>query len=324
MPDLTMQDLYLGSIISVFSRQLKIVEYADVFTKAQFEEVKQKTFAMIKPDAYGSIGKILARIESEGFRISNLRMTKFTLRDAEDFYAEHRGRSFFQDLTTTISSDFIVGLELVDMDSIKKWRTLIGPTNSQIARIEAPNSLRALYGTDGTKNACHGSDSVVTAKKELDFFFGENSPLRTTAIFNNCSCGVIKPHIVNEKKIGKVVDQIIAGGFEISALEMFNLDKPTAEEFMIVYKGVLPEYSSLVDHLTLGPCIALEVRQEDAVNKFREFCGPHDPELAKTLRPKTLRAVFGCDRVKNAVHCTDLQEDGVLESEYFFNILQPK
>ena len=51
---------------------------------------KYRTFAMIKPDAYGSIGKILARIESEGFRISNLRMTKFTLRDAEDFYAEHR------------------------------------------------------------------------------------------------------------------------------------------------------------------------------------------------------------------------------------------
>lgn len=76
--------------------------------------------------------------------------------------------------------------------------------------------------------------------------------------------------------------------------------------------------------MTVGPCIALEIRQEDAVNKFRELCGPHDPELAKTLRPKTIRAVFGQDRVKNAIHCTDLQEDGVLESEYFFNILQPK
>ena len=90
------------------------------------------------------------------------------------------------------------------------------------------------------------------------------------------------------------------------------------------FQGVLPEYSSLVEHLTLGPCVALEVRQEGVVEKFREFCGPHDPELAKTLRPKTLRAVFGVDRVKNAVHCTDLPEDGVLESEYFFNILQPK
>jgi len=70
---------------------------------------------------------------------------------------------------------------------------------------------------------------------------------------------------------------------------------------MVVYKGVLPEYSALVEHLTIGPCIALEVRQDDVVTKFRELCGPHDPELAKTLRPKTIRACFGTDRVKNGI-----------------------
>lgn len=323
-PDLTLSDLYLGSIISVFSRQLKIVDYADVFTRGKFEEVKQKTFAMIKPDAYGNIGKILTRIEQDGFRISNIKMTKMTLKDAQEFYGEHRGKPFFEELTNHMSSDFIVGVELVDNDSIKKWRSLIGPTNCQIARVEAPNSLRALYGQEGVRNACHGSDAVTSARRELDFFFGEQSNLRTTALFNNCSCGVIKPHIINEGNIGRVVDMVIQAGFEISALEMFNLDGPTAEEFMCVYKGVLPEYSALVEHLTIGACISLEVRQEDAVNKFRELCGPHDPELAKTLRPKTIRALFGKDRVKNGIHCTDLPEDGVLESEYFFNILQPK
>jgi len=116
-----------------------------------------------------------------------------------------------------MSSDFIVGLELVGNDSIKKWRTLIGPTNCQIARVEAPNSLRALYGQEGVRNACHGSDAVASAKRELDFFFGDNSNLRTTAMFSNCTCGVIKPHIVNEGKIGQIVNQIIQGGFEISA-----------------------------------------------------------------------------------------------------------
>ena len=63
-----------------------------------------------------------------------------------------------------MSSDFIVGLELVSEDAIKKWRTLIGPTNCQVARVEAPNSLRALYGKEGVRNACHGSDA---RKKEL-------------------------------------------------------------------------------------------------------------------------------------------------------------
>lgn len=102
---------------------------------------------------------------------------------------------------------------------------------------------------------------------------------------------------------------------------MFYLDKPTANEFLDVYKNVLPEQSALSDHLTTGPCIVLEVRQEDSVNQFRELCGPHDPEIARNLRPQTLRAKFGKDRVKNAVHCTDLIEDGILECDYFFTIL---
>jgi len=53
-------------------------------------------------------------------------------------------------------------------------------------------------------------------------------------------------------------------------------------------------------------------------------CGPHDPEIAKILKANTIRAKFGIDRIRNAVHCTDLPEDGVLEVEYFFNILQQK
>jgi nucleoside-diphosphate kinase len=72
--------------------------------------------------------------------------------------------------------------------------------------------------------------------------------------------------------------------------------------------------------MTTGPSIVLEVRQENAVTSFRQLCGPMDPEIAKNLRPNTLRARFGEDRVKNAIHCTDLPEDGVLESQYFFKI----
>ena len=58
---------------------------------------------------------------------------------------------------------------------------------------------------------------------------------------------------------------ILVNGFEISALELFMLDKPIAEEFLDVYKGVLPEYSALVEQITSGPVIALEVRQENVV-----------------------------------------------------------
>ena len=320
--DITLKDLYLGSIITVYSRQLKIVDYADIYTRGKFEVTKEKTFAMIKPDAQKHMGKIINALENDGFRISNIKMTRMTMQDAQAFYSEHMGKPFFETLTNFMSSGLIVGMEQVAEGAIKKWRSQIGPTNSNVAREQAPNSIRAMFGTDGTMNACHGSDAIASAKRELDFFFGPTTSLRTTATFDNCTCAVVKPHVIMEKNQGKALQLISDNEFEISALEMFNLDKPTAEEFMCVYKGVLPEYSSLVEHLTIGPCVALEVKNADAVNKFRELCGPHDPELARTLRPKTVRALLGQDRVKNAVHCTDLVEDGILDCEYFFNVLQ--
>ena len=115
---------------------------------------------------------------------------------------------------------------------------------------------------------------------------------------------------------------ILSEGFEISAMEMFHMDKPTSEEFFEIYKGVFPEYTSIIEHVSSGgPVIALEIRQENAVHTFRKLCGPHDPEMARETKPNTIRAKFGIDKVRNAVHCTDLVEDGVLECEYFFSIL---
>lgn len=115
---------------------------------------------------------------------------------------------------------------------------------------------------------------------------------------------------------------ILQAGFEISALEMFYLNRPQAEEFYDVYKGILPEYLPLIEHLSNGPTILLEVRQEDVVTQFREFVGPYDPVIAQHLKPQTLRAKFGTGRVKNGVHCTDMPEDGSLECQYFFDIMQ--
>ena len=72
-------------------------------------------------------------------------------------------------------------------------------------------------------------------------------------------------------------------------MEMFSLDKPSAEEFFEVYKGVLPEFVALTEQMVTGPCIALEIRQENVVQAFRDLAGPMDPEIAKNLRPNTLR-----------------------------------
>lgn len=82
----------------------------------------------------------------------------------------------------------------------------------------------------------------------------------------------------------------------------------------------------MVEQLVAGPVLALEVQMPSSPSKvvshLRELCGPMDPEIARHLRPTTIRARFGQNKVMNAVHCTDLPEDGSLESQYIFQILQ--
>ena len=217
-----------------------------------------------------------------------------------------------------MQSDVVTGMELVAENSTQKLRDLMGPTDSAEAKASAPGSLRAHFGTDTMRNAVHGSQTVADFQKESELFFSKS--FGPTAAFNNCTCCIIKPHVVQAGQAGQVIDMILQEGFEISSMQMFQLDRPTAEEFFEVYKGVLPEFVGMVEHMTTGPCIVLEVRQENAVKSFRDLCGPTDPEIAKYLRPNTIRARFGQSRTVNAVHCTDLEEDGQLEVEYWFSI----
>jgi nucleoside-diphosphate kinase len=117
-----MEDLHLGSVITVYGRQLKIVDYGDVATKKRFEVARQTTFAMIKPDAYPHIGKIIDAIYASGFKISKLKMAKFNAKTAEEFYGEHKGKPFFPNLQSFITGDVVVGMELVADEAIAKWR----------------------------------------------------------------------------------------------------------------------------------------------------------------------------------------------------------
>lgn len=322
MPTIQLKDLFLGSEVIVYSRKLKIIEYADTYTQNIFEEINRSTYGMIKPDSYINIGKIIDYISQTQMRIAKLKMVRLRREDAMEFYAEHKGKPFYERLVDFMSSDYAVALELVGRDAISSWRSIIGPTNSEKAREESPNSIRAHFGTDGTKNAVHGSDSNSSASRELDFFFGKNSLVKQIPKLSNCSCLIIKPHAILEGNAGKIIDIVLSQGFEISCMEMFYLDKNTSEEFFDVYKGVLPEYAGIIEHISSGPIIAMEIRQDNVVSALRNLVGPHDPEIAKLLRPNTLRSIFGKDRVKNAVHCTDMPEDGVLEVQFFFELLQ--
>jgi nucleoside-diphosphate kinase len=316
VPGVSFKDLYLGNDINIYSRLHKLVEYGDDYTKNYFEEIRSNTFGLIKPDAYLNIGKIIDFIYQNGFNISRLKLCKLSLEDASLFYNNIQNQPLFQPMINFISSDYVVGMDLVKKNAIKDWLNVIGPEDVDIAKNNNPNSLRAVFGTDKIKNAIHGSLTSSDAKRESSLIFNK---IRHQPILNNNSCVVIKPHAISEGNAGKIIDILLTEGFEISSMEMLYIDKVQAEEFFEIYKGVLPEYSQMIDSVVCGPIIAIEVRQNDCVNKMRALAGPHDPDIAKALRPNTIRAKFGNNCVYNAIHCTDLEEDAVIECDYLFN-----
>lgn len=321
--ELHQEDLFVGNRVNVFSRQLDLIGYGDQYTGNKLGSKKERTLAMIKPDAVNKMGDILQMINDANLILTKAKMTKLTWKQAADFYTEHQTKSFFNNLLQFMTSGPVVAMELMGDEAVSVWRRILGPTDSGVARKEAPPSLRAQFGTDGTRNAGHGSDSLASAARELEFFFPSTAGHgpANTANCTDCSCCVIKPHAISEALTGKILHSISAAGFEISALQMFNMDRANAEEFLEVYKGVVTEYPNMVAELCSGPCMALEIRGTDAPKTFREFCGPADPEIARHLRPDSLRALYGKTKVQNAVHCTDLPEDGILEVQYFFKIL---
>lgn len=88
--------------------------------------------------------------------------------------------------------------------------------------------------------------------------------IQSEPFLTNCTLCIIKPHAVKNKLIGCIVNDILQAGFEISAMQMIWMDPAVAEEFYEVYK-FLPESKRMIDQLASGPCVAIEIRQDEAV-----------------------------------------------------------
>ena len=130
----------------------------------------ERTLAIIKPDAVERrlAGRILHRIEDEGFQIRAMRRLHLSKSQAEGFYAVHRERPFFASLTEFMASGPAVVAVLEAPDAIKKWRTLMGATDPAKAD---PGTLRKEFAQSIERNATHGSDAPETAAVEIGYFF---------------------------------------------------------------------------------------------------------------------------------------------------------
>lgn len=130
----------------------------------------QRTLSIIKPDAVEArkTGAIISRLEEEGFKVVAMKRIHLTRAQADGFYAEHKGRGFFDELCTFMSRGPIVVMALEREDAIAKYREVIGATDPAKA---AEGTIRKLYGSNVGENAVHGSDKPETAVREIGYFF---------------------------------------------------------------------------------------------------------------------------------------------------------
>jgi len=277
-------DLVVGTEFVLYSRSLKVKAYADDATRQLYSEENAETRVAVA--AAENFGDPLSAVEQK-HTITALRLVQLNGTEAAELAA----------CVDSSSSSF----ELYASEHKVLALTFRG----------GPVSVR------GVAFAQKGKE------EELRHLLFERPlakwPFATFG--KNCALCVIKPHVLRDKRCGAVV-KMIEASFEVGALQLFKLERDQANEFLEVYDGVLSDYFDHVAALCLGPCLAVEIRGDaDVVARFRDACGPWDVDFARDLRPDSIRAKFGANNVDNAVHCTDLPDQGDSEARFFFQLL---
>ncbi len=132
----------------------------------------EKTLIILKPDAIRKnlVGEVLQRLEADGLEIIDAKMTTLTEARAAAFYAEHKGKEFYERLMEFMTSGSIFLCVVGGKNAIRRARLLMGDTDPAEA---APGTIRAEFGGGMPDNIIHGSDSIESAKREISFFFSE-------------------------------------------------------------------------------------------------------------------------------------------------------
>lgn len=306
----------------------------------------ERTLAIIKPDAVanGVAPEILRELNANDLVVLDTKFVSMDDEAVESFYAEHKGKPFFSKLSTFMTSGPALVLILEGVEAVAKWRTLMGPTNTEVASLEAPNSMRGRFGTDGTRNACHGSDSNKSAMRELDFWYdvhsgpghrltvgvgeGTNGVVLGNLETDPCKvdCGVaeeitfaaIKPFTA-DANYDSIMSIILGHGFTVTAETRTAL---TSAEVDVLYDDIKnrPFYPPLRRYMSSGPMVVMLLSRVGAVPAWRHLMAGPDLDKTRKERPNSIRALFAIDGIKNAVHGSENSQAVSRSRQFFFNI----
>lgn len=290
--DVTVRDLFVGNSVTIFNRLLVIKKYCNEATTRYMGSREVHFLVTISREGSNSLGRVFAIARTYNLKIGKAR----TATESHN------------PVPNTAPGDMII--EFVGIDE-NKATLKFSEEVSNVSRWVAaqPSSIEA-----------------------VDALFSDLRQANQYARNSACSLCLIKPHVIKEERVAELLDEIAANNFCISGIFYFHLTLPMAKELLDVYKDIYPSYATMIDQVVSAPVLALCITAPpdescEVVDSFRELCGPLNAELALKIRPHTLRAKFGCTSpgglslCNNAVHCTDLAEDGEMECTFFFGTL---
>lgn len=296
-PSIRRDQLFVGAFVTIYARQMKIVDYGDLSTRKRFESAT--TLGLICQ--FSSASAPALRDICTKFSFQNVKLMEFSAALADEL-----AKIINMDgLRPILTSGPVLALELRSRSGgncTDEWHKMIA-------------QLQSKY--EGT---FVGASRDAEERASRSLFNSASKGLK--ANLRACSVCVVKPHCVVEGNFGNVVADIVGRGLSISGMRLLTLSNTQAAEFLEVYNGVVPGYEKFVQELSSGPCVALEVSGDaEVVQRLRAIAGPIDNPTAQRLRKGSLRAKYGNNTFQSGVHVTDLPEDGELESQYLFSIL---
>lgn len=288
-------DFFIGGKVLLYSRELDIVDYGDGYTRSKLAKELQSGVILCPSSSQSAWGSLIEAGNAKGLTVASAKMVMFGAQQVAEVQSVMGSSSGLDD-----------------------------PAGVLVLCLQGENGVtvaKEIVDASGLAGQVLVSSSSAEATELKGMLLGPKSDLASSVTLDSCTCCIIKPHAVRDGLIGPILSHLAKQSYEVSAFSTVYFNNESAEEFLEVYKGVVPEYNDHVVEFCGGMCVALELRAQDAVRTFRQTAGPWDVEMAKELRPNTIRGLYGIDRVRSVVHCTDLESDAVPECEYVFKIL---
>lgn len=285
-PGLSREQFYLGGSVMIFGRVARLIKFGDEVTRQLCEESAETTSIVLSIDCFSKLGSALAILVEEcGFGVKQM--------------------------NTVV---------IPDSATAAKYSLPPAFANKPAVVVQAVRRQAIAKGLEYARRvpSCAVAATEEQSKQWESLLSAQSAALQDDA---NTAIILIKPHALLRRLGGEIVQIIINEGLQVTAACQTTLSAAQADMLLQPYKGVLVDYNSTVQSVA-GNSWVVQYTSTDAsssaLEKIREVVGPFEPSVAKALYPKSIRARFGEDRVKNAVQVTDVPADCAIYARLFF------